>query len=97
MGGDSQEILGFNFLIWPDGAFFFLLPVRQIRDAAQTGGVCWGMPPSCVFADDSAYLGSFENDISRDVTSSLPGILSKIPGWRGRQGEAKTKKIQNNV
>lgn len=23
MGGDSQEILGFNFLIWPDGAFFF--------------------------------------------------------------------------
>ena len=22
MGGDRQEILGFNFLIWPDGAFF---------------------------------------------------------------------------
>lgn len=97
MEGNSQEILGFNFLIWPDGAVLFLLPIRQIRDAAQTGGVCWGMPPSCVFADDSAYLGSLENDISQDVTSSLPGVLSKIPGWGGSGGEAKTKKIQNNV
>lgn len=90
MGGDSQGILCFSSLIWPEGAF--LLPVRQIWDAAQTGGMCWRKPPWCTFADDSAPLRSFENDISRDVTSFLPGFSSKVQGGKQQKNKKQTKK-----